>query len=86
MAGRFIAGAICPQCGAMDRTRLEVDGQRRRRHCVACGGEEVIDDTLASDLPAGRLDRSSTPVSRPFAAADVMPVRLIDPGPKRPPR
>ena len=41
---RFIAGAVCPQCQALDRLVLEVDAnnQEQRRHCVACGFSELM--------------------------------------------
>ena len=76
---RFIAGAICPACGAMDRLQLlEADGDQRRR-CVACGHEDSLAST-ASRAPATRLDGGlKTP--DPSAAR---PVQILDPGKKVP--
>jgi uncharacterized metal-binding protein (TIGR02443 family) len=72
---RFIAGAVCPACGAMDRLQLlEADGDQRRR-CVACGHEDSLAST-ASRAPATRLDGGlKTP--DPSAAS---PIRILDPG------
>ena len=76
---RFIAGAICPACGAMDRLQLlEADGDQRRR-CVACGHEDSLAST-ASRAPATRLDGGlKTP--DPSAAR---PVQILAPGKKVP--
>ncbi len=70
---RFIAGAICPQCRAMDRLLLETveDGQRRR--CVSCGFTDEQPESLVPELST-RLDtrgRPDTPVSS---------VRVVMPG------
>ena len=41
---RFIAGAVCPKCQALDRMVLEVDvdDNEHTRHCVACGFSETL--------------------------------------------
>ena len=31
---RFVAGAVCPNCGAVDRMVIDANAERRR--CVAC--------------------------------------------------
>ncbi len=33
---RFIAGAVCPRCGEMDRLRCWRDDVREHRECVHC--------------------------------------------------
>lgn len=41
---RFIAGAVCPACSAMDTIRMyEVDGVPNRE-CVACGYADTLDE------------------------------------------
>jgi uncharacterized metal-binding protein (TIGR02443 family) len=72
---RFIAGAVCPSCAAVDRTVLFVEGDVRERRCVACGHRERM--STAAPLPlAGRFER------RPAAADDgVRAVRLPSSGP-----
>jgi uncharacterized metal-binding protein (TIGR02443 family) len=35
---RFIAGATCPECGAVDRIAIDLDSEERG--CVACGFRE----------------------------------------------
>jgi uncharacterized metal-binding protein (TIGR02443 family) len=74
---RFIAGAVCPECRALDRIVVEeIEGGRRRR-CVSCGHT----DTLASGSalePPGRFTR------RPEREVPATVVRIVDP-PKREP-
>ena len=73
---RFIAGAVCPRCGEMDR--MVVDPDSDRRECVSCGfSEERPGDSAA---PAGEIP---TRVTRPAARRVETPaeaVTLIDPG------
>jgi hypothetical protein len=69
---RFIAGAVCPDCRAVDRIVVEqVDGERRRR-CVSCGH---TDAQLESSIrePSTRLDTRA----RPRAPATA--VRILTP-------
>lgn len=70
---RFIAGAVCPKCGAMDRVVMFVEGDKQFRECVSCG---FIDEMRISHV--GReLDTrvNRTPEER---ALDVRPVKLPD--------
>lgn len=39
---RFIAGAVCPKCGAMDKIVNYRDEQKNYRECVACGFKDEI--------------------------------------------
>ncbi len=74
---RFIAGAICPNCGAMDRLQLlEVDGDKRRR-CVACGHEDGL-ASASSQAPKTRVSGDSR--GSADAATPARPVRILDPG------
>ncbi|MEH6625452.1 MAG: YheV family putative zinc ribbon protein [Motiliproteus sp.] len=47
---RFIAGAVCPRCGEMDRLRTWRDDVREYRECVDCGYDDAM-----------RLDGSAEP-------------------------
>ena len=75
---RFIAGAVCPRCGLMDKIVVEVGGDLR--HCVSCG----FSDERPEDSPdQGEL---STRVTRPSARrveTEAEPVRLVDPPGKK---
>lgn len=84
--GRFIAGAVCPQCGVMDRLLVEpveatsesgAEAVATRRRCVSCG---YSDEQRAgsSQAPRTRLDGAlKGPDSE--ASGVVTPVRFIDP-------
>lgn len=49
MVKRFIAGAVCPSCGAKDSLRMEYlnEGADTVRDCVDCG----FTDTLSAEAP-----------------------------------
>ena len=51
---RFIAGAVCPACEAMDTVQMwDVDGTPNR-HCVACGFADTLDpngNSVPKELP-----------------------------------
>ena len=71
---RFIAGAVCPRCGEMDKLVVYLDSDQRE--CVACGFSEgrPLDGDSAPELP--------TRVSRAAARRVETPaetVTLIDP-------
>ncbi len=65
---RFIAGAVCPRCAAMDRIVAYTDeDQRQVRECVACGFNEKLRevDTLAAQAPQPetRVTRKIAPLA-----------------------
>lgn len=71
---RFIAGAVCPRCGKMDK--IVVDMETRTRECIDCGFSEgrPADNTSTVELP--------TRVSRPAARRVETPaevINLVDP-------
>ena len=74
---RFIAGAVCPQCRALDRLVLEVDAddQTQRRRCVGCGFSETMQasNSTANAVPRARFERSKT------QAVESQPVKILDP-------
>ncbi|MGE0625083.1 MAG: YheV family putative zinc ribbon protein [Pseudomonadales bacterium] len=75
---RFIAGAVCPACGAMDRLQVFGEGDARRRRCVSCGHEDTLPAT-ASQSPRSRLDAAAKPAD----AEAVRRVRILS-GPSNP--
>ena len=70
---RFIAGAVCPRCGKMDK--LVVDSDTEQRECVSCG----FADARPSETPAEIKTRVNQPVRRVDTAAE--PVKLVQPSP-----
>ena len=39
---RFVAGAVCPRCAAMDKLRVYRDEIHEHRECVACDYQDVM--------------------------------------------
>ena len=76
MKKRFIAGAVCPRCGKMDK--LVVDAEANRRECVSCGYTDARPDEAQTEL--------RTRVNRPARRleVDAEPVTLIQPSPPPP--
>lgn len=80
---RFIAGAVCPRCAAMDAVRMYRDEEREYRECVKCGFTDSLrldgrpDPTQIETRVSGeRSDRA------PESKADdsPQPIRIMDPG------
>lgn len=73
---RFIAGAVCPRCGAMDT--IVVDSSTDCRECVECGfSDQRPDDAVTTRVePPTRVTR---PAAR-RAETPSEPVRLVEPG------
>jgi hypothetical protein len=70
---RFIAGAVCPRCGKMDKIIVDLDTQTRE--CVACDFTEARPgDSGAQELPT-RVSRAAA--RRVETPAE--PVTLINP-------
>lgn len=77
---RFIAGAVCPHCRAVDRVRLTDSG----RECVACGTVDEAPRLADQNVPVStRIDRSRAPAADNMeterAAQAVQVVNVIDP-------
>jgi uncharacterized metal-binding protein (TIGR02443 family) len=62
---RFIAGAVCPRCSAMDK--IIVDLESDARECVACGFSEgrpkdtIADGEIPTRVTRGAARRVETP-------------------------
>ncbi|WP_346838310.1 YheV family putative zinc ribbon protein [Microbulbifer sp. SAOS-129_SWC] len=71
---RFIAGAVCPRCSAMDRIVNFREGGRNYRECVECGFKDEI--RLQSEPR-----ELNTRVNSEAQPEEVAPVKLIEPAP-----
>ena len=68
---RFIAGAVCPCCGAIDRTVIDAEADQRK--CIECEFVEA--------RPAAPVAVPTTRVTRPSARRVETPaenIKLID--------
>lgn len=70
---RFIAGAVCPDCGAQDRLVVEEMPDGKRRRCVSCGFTDVSASEPEVALPT-RFAR------RGVDSEQARPVRLLGEG------
>ena len=75
---RFIAGAVCPRCGAMDKIVVDLDSDTRA--CVACDFSEARPPDPTQEELQTRVNRGKA--RRVETAAE--PVRLLDPQPAPP--
>ena len=71
---RFIAGAVCPRCRAVDRIVVRNAEDGAERACVACGFREAA----AVSSPAPTLGRHDAPPS-PRDEAPAQRVTIVDP-------
>ncbi len=73
---RFIAGAVCPKCGEMDKLVMFKRDDRQFRECVSCG----FADEMKFNYPGRELE---TRVNRSAEEreAEVSVVKLVDPDP-----
>lgn len=76
MTRRFIAGAVCPRCGEMDK--LLVDSDTNRRECISCG--------YGDERPTAAQTELRTRVNRPQRLQETAPepVRLLNPDDEKP--
>ena len=68
---RFIAGAICPSCGAEDKTLMYSSDDGVVRECIACKHTEVLDEL-------GQPQELGTRVNRKPADDDAAVIRILD--------
>ncbi|SDK43865.1 YheV family putative zinc ribbon protein [Microbulbifer yueqingensis] len=73
---RFIAGAVCPRCSAMDRIVNYREGEKNFRECVACGfKDEIRLQSAPREL--------GTRVAPERDSEREAPVKILDPGKKK---
>jgi uncharacterized metal-binding protein (TIGR02443 family) len=73
---RFIAGAVCPRCSAMDRIVVDLD--RDERECVACGFSEGRPAPAAANEVPTRVTRAAA--RRTETPAEVVQLVDVSPG------
>lgn len=76
---RFIAGAVCPACSAMDTVRMWDEDGTPHRECVACGYADTI-NAQGQSVPREPQTRV-TPAPQRSADPRVQPVQFF-PNPK----
>ena len=72
MTRHFIAGAVCPRCGEMDK--LVIDSTTDQRECVRCGFKDSRPEAQTQELPT-RVSRGAARL----VETEAEPVSLVDP-------
>ena len=71
---RFIAGAVCPRCGAMDRIVMYTREEKQYRECVSCGFNDEIRVSAPPQAPETRLNQRDQD-----GRGQVRPVKIVEP-------
>lgn len=79
MKRRFIAGAVCPKCNAMDRIVMyDKDGQQVRE-CIECGFSQTQSEQQAIDDANRELATRVTPVGKTTLDDGEVALKIVDP-------
>lgn len=72
---RFIAGAVCPKCAAMDRTVLYHNNDNEEvRECVSCGFHQTSQEQAQQDA---ELATRVTPVGKTLYDEQERPLKIV---------
>ncbi|SFC40651.1 hypothetical protein SAMN05660443_2549 [Marinospirillum celere] len=69
---RFIAGAVCPKCAAMDRLKAWQEDGMQHRECVACGFTDSMSLEAPEELPT-RVNQT-----QPDPKDEIQVVKIFD--------
>ncbi|CAD5376206.1 putative YheV family metal-binding protein [Pseudomonas sp. OF001] len=78
---RFIAGAVCPACEAMDTIQMWDEDGTPNRQCVACGYADTL-DARGNSVPKELPTRVNTSALKPKAADPKVQTVQFFPNPK----
>ncbi len=78
---RFIAGALCPACSAMDRIQMWDEDGVPHRECVACGYADTLDER-GNSVPRELATRVNVSTLKPKAADPKVQAVQFFPNPK----
>lgn len=76
---RFIAGAVCPRCAALDKIVMYEDAAGNKvRECVSCGFRDELQQETSAEEVKTRVNQPRAG-EKPLAHEDeVQPVRVLD--------
>lgn len=78
---RFIAGAVCPKCAAMDKIMMyKNEAGRETRECVACDYLDVMksEEEMLADVKAAELETRVTPEGKAIRDEDEQAIKIFD--------
>lgn len=71
---RFIAGAVCPKCGEMDKLTMFTEDGKQFRECVACDFKDEMHLSYPGAELATRVNRTEDE-----RRSEISAVKIIDP-------
>ncbi|HWV14747.1 MAG TPA: YheV family putative zinc ribbon protein [Cellvibrio sp.] len=71
---RFVAGAVCPRCSAMDKIRVYHQDGKDYRECVACGFNEEMRLNIAQGELQTRVNHSPDSSSQEVQVITILPL------------
>ena len=71
---RFVAGAVCPRCSAMDKLTVYNEAGIDYRECVSCGFKEEMRLNIAASELATRVNHSDHEVHQDVQVITIMPL------------
>ncbi len=71
---RFIAGAVCPRCGELDKIVVIVGDDQQKRECIQCGFSDDQPGMPQAQEPKTRVNRAQSRM----IDTDTQVVQLVD--------
>lgn len=71
---RFIAGAVCPRCGELDKIVVVVGDDQQKRECIQCGFSDDQPGMPQVAEPKTRVNRAKSRM----IDTDTQVVQLVD--------
>ena len=79
---RFIAGAVCPRCGELDRIVAHISkSQQQIRECISCGFHERLTDLNNQPELETRITKKKT--NQTHAPTQTQPIKFYKHMPER---
>jgi uncharacterized metal-binding protein (TIGR02443 family) len=57
---RFVAGAVCPRCGELDKIVVFRVNDQQQRECIRCGFSDLPPDSGLPEEPKTRVSRAKS--------------------------
>ena len=71
---RFVAGAVCPRCSAMDKLTVYHEADKDYRECVSCGFKEEMRLNIATSELATRVNHTAQDADTSVQVITILPL------------
>jgi uncharacterized metal-binding protein (TIGR02443 family) len=78
---RFIAGAVCPHCGEIDKIVMLLESVDKRRECVSCGYRDALAEPQLAHEPTTRVNAPRPGESSLAHEEEIQILKLGESGP-----